>query len=51
MLKILLGMELEQALSDAFEAKDVRQGKRLNLDLVRNTSLLEDLYEQWVAKA
>ena len=50
MLEILLGMELEQALSDAFEAKDVRRDKRLNLDLARNTSLLEDLYEQWAAK-
>lgn len=43
--------ELEQALSDAFEARDVRAGKKLNRQLVRNTSLLEDLYEQWTAKA
>jgi ATP-binding cassette subfamily F protein 3 len=44
-------LELEQALSDAFESKDVRQGKRLNRDLTRATTLLEDLYEQWAAKA
>ena len=43
--------ELEQALSDAFEKKDVRAGKKLNRQLVRNTSLLKDLYEQWTAKA
>ena len=43
--------ELEQALSDAFEQKDVRAGKKLNQQLVRNTSLLNDLYEQWTAKA
>lgn len=43
--------ELEQALSDAFENKDLRAGKKLNRDLTRNKSLLEDLYEQWAAKA
>jgi ATP-binding cassette subfamily F protein 3 len=43
--------ELEQAFSDAFESKDVRAGKKLNRQLVRNTALLEDLYEQWAAKA
>jgi ATP-binding cassette subfamily F protein 3 len=44
-------LELEQNLSKAFENKDVRQGKRLNRELVRNTALLEDLYEQWAVKA
>jgi ATP-binding cassette subfamily F protein 3 len=44
-------LELEQALSDAFEQKDIRAGKKLNQQLVRNTSLLKDLYEQWAAKA
>ena len=42
--------ELEQSLSDAFEKKDIRLGKKLNQQLVRNTSLLKDLYEQWTAK-
>ncbi|NQW20199.1 MAG: ABC-F family ATP-binding cassette domain-containing protein [Chloroflexi bacterium] len=42
---------LEQKLSDAFENNDIRAGKKLNQQLVRNTSLLEDLYEQWAAKA
>jgi len=44
-------LELEQTLSQAFESKDVRAGKRLNRELVRNTVLLEDLYEQWAVKA
>jgi ATP-binding cassette subfamily F protein 3 len=44
-------LELEQTLSQAFESKDVRAGKRLNRELVRNTALLEDLYEQWAVKA
>jgi ATP-binding cassette subfamily F protein 3 len=44
-------LELEQALSGAFESEDVRKGKRLNRDLTRATTLLEDLYEQWSAKA
>jgi ATP-binding cassette subfamily F protein 3 len=44
-------LELEQALSSAFESEDVRKGKRLNRDLTRATTLLEDLYEQWSAKA
>jgi ATP-binding cassette subfamily F protein 3 len=44
-------MELEQALSEAFESKNGREGKKLNRQLVRNTSLLEDLYEQWSVKA
>ena len=44
-------LELEQGLSDAFEAKDVRAGKKLNREIVRNTALLEDLYEQWAVKA
>lgn len=44
-------LELEQSLSDAFEAKDLRAGKKLNRDLVRNTALLEDLYKQWTVKA
>lgn len=44
-------LELEQSLSEAFERKDIRAGKRLNRELVRNTSLLEDLYEQWAVKA
>ena len=35
-------LELEQALSDAFEQKDIRAGKKLNQQLVRNTSLLND---------
>jgi ATP-binding cassette, subfamily F, member 3 len=43
--------ELEQSLSEAFEGKDVRLGKKLNRDIVRNTALLEDLYEQWSVKA
>ncbi|MGY8880453.1 MAG: hypothetical protein ACKVKV_07270, partial [Dehalococcoidia bacterium] len=42
--------ELEQSLSDAFEKKDIRLGKKFNQQLVRNTSLLKDLYEQWTAK-
>jgi hypothetical protein len=36
--------ELEQSRSDAFEKKDIRLGKKLNQQLVRNTSLLKDLY-------
>ncbi len=43
--------ELELSLSEAFENKDIRAGKKLNQRLVRNTALLEDLYEQWAAKA
>ena len=44
-------LELEEALSEAFESKDLRAGKKLNLELVRNKALLEDLYEQWTVKA
>ena len=44
-------LELEQSLSEAFESKNVRHGKRLNRELVRNTALLEDLYNQWAVKA
>ncbi|MBT4126704.1 MAG: ABC-F family ATP-binding cassette domain-containing protein [Chloroflexi bacterium] len=44
-------LELEESLAGAFEKKDLRAGKKLNQRLVRNTSLLEDLYEQWSVKA
>lgn len=44
-------LELEESLSEAFEKKDLRAGKKLNQRLVRNTALLEDLYEQWAVKA
>lgn len=44
-------LELEHGASQAFESRDVRQGKRLNRQLVRNKALLEDLYTQWAAKA
>jgi ATP-binding cassette subfamily F protein 3 len=44
-------LELEQDLSEAFESKNVRYGKKLNRELTRTTTLLEDLYAQWAAKA
>ncbi|MDG0866925.1 ribosomal protection-like ABC-F family protein [Candidatus Lucifugimonas marina] len=44
-------LELEESLSEAFEKKDLRAGKKLNQRLVRNTSLLEHLYDQWAVKA
>ncbi len=44
-------LELEESLSEAFEKKDLRAGKKLNQCLVRNTSLLEHLYDQWAVKA
>jgi len=44
-------LELEESLSEAFEKKDLRAGKKLNQRLARNTALLEDLYEQWAVKA
>jgi ATP-binding cassette subfamily F protein 3 len=43
--------ELELSLSEAFENKDIRAGKKLNQRIIRNTALLEELYEQWAAKA
>ncbi|MDP6822369.1 MAG: ABC-F family ATP-binding cassette domain-containing protein [Dehalococcoidia bacterium] len=44
-------LELEQRVGRAFEDRKDRDGRRLNRQLERVSAMLEDLYEQWVAKA
>ena len=44
-------LELEQRVGRAFEDRKDSDGRRLNRQLERVSAMLEDLYEQWVAKA
>ncbi len=44
-------LDLEQRTSEAFERRDTRDGRRLNRQLQRVTTTLEDLYKQWTQKA
>ncbi len=44
-------LDLEERVSEAFENRDVRQGRRLNSQLERVRVTLENLYEQWTARA
>jgi ATP-binding cassette subfamily F protein 3 len=44
-------LDLEQRVGQAFENRKDRDGRRLNRQLERVSGTLEDLYEQWVAKA
>ncbi|MBT6681645.1 MAG: hypothetical protein HOB07_06315, partial [Chloroflexi bacterium] len=42
--------ELEHRVGQAFENRKDRDGRRLNKQLERVSSVLEDLYQQWVSK-
>ncbi|MBT3943152.1 MAG: ABC-F family ATP-binding cassette domain-containing protein, partial [Chloroflexi bacterium] len=43
-------LELEHRVGQAFENRKDRDGRRLNKQLERVSSVLEDLYQQWVSK-
>ena len=44
-------LDLEERIGLAFENRDNREGRRFNRELARVRTLLEDLYEQWAARA
>ena len=44
-------LDLEERLAEAFERRDNRDGRRFNRRLERVRVMLENLYEQWAAKA